>query len=181
MDRPNMNGPDERASRPAHAAPDGGEARPEGGYARMPESAPDPVAGATPGMTPVDDLMMSTPRAAQQFDPWQSARGGLEDGSAVVGYGVEAIDGHAGRVSESTARADGYLVVETGRWVFGKQVMLPARTVNHVDTGAAKVYVDQTKSQVKHAPRLNEGPGGGYDTRQPRNDHSAWGDSRDVG
>jgi hypothetical protein len=69
---------------------------------------------------------------------------------------VEATDGHIGKVDESSNLVgEQYLVVDTGPWIFGKKVLLPAGTVNHVDPLDQKVYVDRTKAQIKDAPEFH--------------------------
>jgi len=47
-------------------------------------------------------------------------------------------------------------VVDTGPWFFGRKVMLPAGTVNHVDHDERKVHVDRSKDQIKAAPEFDE-------------------------
>ena len=75
----------------------------------------------------------------------------------VVGYGVEALDGSIGKVDEATYDAgSAYLVIDTGPWIFGRKVVLPAGTVDRVDDAAQKVYVDLTKDQIKGSPELDE-------------------------
>jgi hypothetical protein len=119
--------------------------------------APDPAdASATPmgGDVP----QMSTPGTARRFDAWNypTDSGVVGDGADLVGYRIEAIDGHIGKVDESsTLVGEQYLVVDTGPWIFGKKVLLPAGTVNHVDPLDQKVYVDRTKTQIKDAPEFN--------------------------
>ena len=52
----------------------------------------------------------------------------------VVGYGVEARDGSIGKVDDATYDAGAsHLVVDTGPWIFGKKVMLPAGVIESVD------------------------------------------------
>ncbi|MER5638083.1 PRC-barrel domain-containing protein [Kitasatospora sp. NPDC002227] len=76
-------------------------------------------------------------------------------GSDLVGFHVEAVDGSIGKVDRlSDLVEDSYLVVDTGPWVFGRLVLLPAGTVLRVDQADRKVYVDRTKSEIKHAPPL---------------------------
>ncbi len=75
----------------------------------------------------------------------------------VSGYGVEARDGSIGRVDEATYdTGSSYLIVDTGPWIFGKKVMLPAGVVLRVDTADEKVYVNRTKDQIKDAPELDD-------------------------
>ncbi|HEY7104912.1 MAG TPA: PRC-barrel domain containing protein [Acidimicrobiia bacterium] len=71
----------------------------------------------------------------------------------VDGYDVEAVDGHIGRIDESTYD-DGQacLVVDTGFWIFGKKRMIPAGVVDRVDPVDRKIYVGMTKEQIRSAP-----------------------------
>ncbi len=45
--------------------------------------------------------------------------------------------------------------VDTGPWIFGKKVMLPAGTVTRIDALDQKVYVDRAKEQIKNAPEYD--------------------------
>jgi len=75
----------------------------------------------------------------------------------VSGYGVEARDGSIGKVDEATYdTGSSYLIVDTGPWIFGKKVILPAGVVLRVDTAEEKVFVNRTKDQIKDAPQLDD-------------------------
>ncbi len=75
----------------------------------------------------------------------------------LVGYGVEAEDGSIGKVDEGTYEVgESHLVVDTGPWIFGKKVMLPAGVVRDVDHDDEKVYVSRAKDQIKQAPEYDE-------------------------
>ena len=75
----------------------------------------------------------------------------------VVGYTVEAIDGSIGKVDDATYDAgSAYVVVDTGPWIFGKKVMLPAGVIQSVDDEDETVYVNRTKDQIKDAPEYDE-------------------------
>jgi hypothetical protein len=53
------------------------------------------------------------------------------------GFGVEAIDGSIGKVDEASNDVGAsFIVVDTGPWIFGKKVMLPAGVVRDVDLDA---------------------------------------------
>jgi len=69
-------------------------------------------------------------------------------------FDVESSDGeHLGTVDEATyENGVGWLVVDTGHWIFGKRRMLPAGVVTRVDAETTKVVVSMTKEEVKHAP-----------------------------
>jgi hypothetical protein len=73
------------------------------------------------------------------------------------GFSIEAIDGSIGKIDEATVEAgSGHVVVDTGPWIFGKKVMLPAGVISSVDDDECKVYVNRTKEQIKNAPELDE-------------------------
>jgi hypothetical protein len=75
----------------------------------------------------------------------------------IDGYEVEAIDGSIGKVDEATNEVGGsYVVVDTGPWIFGKKVLLPAGVIDRIDSGDEKVYVNRTKDEIKNAPELDE-------------------------
>ncbi|MEU5214972.1 PRC-barrel domain-containing protein [Streptomyces sp. NPDC020807] len=80
---------------------------------------------------------------------------GYETGTDLVGFTVAATDGDIGKVDEHTDEAGaGYLVVDTGPWIFGKHVLLPASTIRSVDREDGTVHVDRTKAQIKDAPQF---------------------------
>ena len=93
-------------------------------------------------------------------DVWTYREGVLgSDLSAqsLVGYGVEAEDGSIGAVDDCTYEVgSSHLVVDTGPWIFGKKVMLPASVVRSVDHDAEKVYVNRTKDEIKAAPEFDD-------------------------
>jgi hypothetical protein len=78
-------------------------------------------------------------------------------GVDIVGYEVEALDGSIGKIDEATYEGGtGHIVVDTGPWIFGKKVMLPAGVLRSVDEHEEKVYVSRTKEEIKNAPEYDE-------------------------
>lgn len=78
-------------------------------------------------------------------------------GADLVGFKVEATDGSIGKVDKhSDEVGSSYLVVDTGVWIFGKHVLLPAGTVRQVDLDEKKVYVDLDKEQIKSSPEFDK-------------------------
>ena len=70
----------------------------------------------------------------------------------LTGFKVEAIDGSIGKIDEASNEIGAsYLVVDTGPWIFGKKVMLPAGVVDRVDLDEETVYVNRTKDEIKDA------------------------------
>jgi hypothetical protein len=75
----------------------------------------------------------------------------------ISGFSVEAIDGSIGKVDEATYdMSRSYIVVDTGPWIFGHKVMLPAGIVRGIDETAEMVFVNRTKEQIKSAPEYDE-------------------------
>jgi hypothetical protein len=78
-------------------------------------------------------------------------------GLDVAGYSVEAIDGGIGKVDEASYDVgSSYLVVDTGPWIFGKKVLLPAGVVDRIDADDETIYVSRTKDQIKDSPEFDE-------------------------
>lgn len=75
----------------------------------------------------------------------------------ITGYSVEALDGGIGKVDEASYDVgSSYIVVDTGPWIFGKKVMLPAGVIDRIDAEDERVYVNRTKDQIKDAPEFDE-------------------------
>jgi hypothetical protein len=75
----------------------------------------------------------------------------------LTGFDVEAVDGSIGKVDEATQNVgESYIVVDTGVWIFGKKVLLPAGTVERVDRDEDKVYVNRTKDEIENAPEFDK-------------------------
>ena len=78
-------------------------------------------------------------------------------GLNLVGFEIEATDGGIGKVDEATYDVGAsYVVVDTGPWIFGKKVLLPAGVVRDVDLDAQTVFVNRTKEEIKNAPEFDE-------------------------
>jgi hypothetical protein len=74
----------------------------------------------------------------------------------MTGYKVVAVDGEIGTVESSIPRAgSACIVVNTGPWILGKSVMLPAGIIERVDSDAEKIHVARTREQVKRAPEYD--------------------------
>jgi hypothetical protein len=77
-----------------------------------------------------------------------------------AGYSVEATDGEIGKVDRaSNEPGSTYLVVDTGPWIFGKKVVIPAGLVERADPDTETVFVNCTREQVKNAPEYDEAVG----------------------
>jgi hypothetical protein len=96
------------------------------------------------------------------MDPWTYGDAGtigvdMTQELDLTGFSVEATDGGIGKVDEATYETTrSYIVVDTGPWIFGKKVLLPAGVVERVDLDAETVFVNRTKDDIKNAPEFDE-------------------------
>ena len=92
------------------------------------------------------------------WNPWTYRRdAGMSTPADLVGFDVEATDGGIGAIDQATYDAgSSYVVVDTGPWIFGSKVMLPAGTISRVDRRDRKVYVDRSKDEIKSAPKFDK-------------------------
>jgi len=82
---------------------------------------------------------------------------GVDAGIDLTGYDVEARDGSIGTVEEATRQTGtGYLVVDTGTWIFGRRVLLPAGVVERVDSGNRRLFVSRSRDEIRNAPEYEE-------------------------
>ena len=81
----------------------------------------------------------------------------LAAGVDLTGYSIEATDGSIGKVDEATNEVGAsYVVVDTGPWILGKKVMLPAGVINRVDPEDETIFVDRSKDEMKNSPEFDE-------------------------
>lgn len=73
------------------------------------------------------------------------------------GFEVEARDGEIGSVHESSREVgSSYVVVDTGPWIFGKKVMLPAGMIERIEPEERTVHVALSKEEIRDAPEFDE-------------------------
>ena len=88
-------------------------------------------------------------------DIWTFSEPSL-DATGLVGFSVEATDGGIGKIDEATGDVGrSHLIVDTGPWIFGKKVLLPAGVVERVDLDTETVFVNRTKDEIKNAPEFD--------------------------
>jgi hypothetical protein len=81
----------------------------------------------------------------------------IDPSTDITGYEVEATDGSIGKVDEATYETGrSYLVVDTGPWIFGKKVMLPAGVIRSIDATDERVVVNRSKDEIKNSPEFDE-------------------------
>ena len=75
----------------------------------------------------------------------------------LTGFDVEALDGSIGKVDEATQDVgESYVVVDTGVWIFGKKVLLPAGLIERVDRDEEKVWINRAKDEIENAPEFDK-------------------------
>lgn len=81
---------------------------------------------------------------------------GLHSCLEVTGYGIEATDGEIGHVTgflvDEESWAIRYMIVETGNWWHGHQVLMAPEWIDSVSWLDAKVSVKLTRQTVQDAP-----------------------------
>ena len=101
-------------------------------------------------------------RSLATTDPWtyhgvDTLGVDMARGVDLVGFSVEAQDGGIGKIDEATYDVGAsYIVVDTGPWIFGKKVLLPASVLQRVDLDSETVFVDRTKDEIKDSPEFDE-------------------------
>lgn len=96
------------------------------------------------------------PAPGAPFDAWNFRDDVAVElgGETLAGDKVEAVDGSLGKVTDASYQpGDSYLIVTTGR-LFGRRVMIPAGSVNHIDHADKKIYIDRGRDEVKAAPEI---------------------------
>jgi hypothetical protein len=74
----------------------------------------------------------------------------------VEGFKVEATDGEIGHVDEATYdTGTSSIVVDTGPWILGRKVVIPAGLVRSLDLEHGKAQVALSKDQIKNSPEYD--------------------------
>ena len=77
----------------------------------------------------------------------------------VHGYAVQATDGDIGKIDDfffdETEWRIRYLLVDTGPWIFGKEVLISPEWVENVSWTERDVQVKVMREQVKDSPEYN--------------------------
>jgi hypothetical protein len=88
----------------------------------------------------------------------------LERPAKLEGFEVAALDGDIGRIDDATDEVGAsYIVVDTGPWIFGRKVLIPARAIVRVDVPGEKVFLRLKKQQIEEAPELQDVQGSDRD------------------
>jgi hypothetical protein len=93
---------------------------------------------------------------AMTVNMWTYSAEYLTEPIDIKGFKVEATDGEIGKVDEATYEVgSSSIVVDTGPWIFGRKVVLPAGMIETLDLEDGKVRVRLTKDQIKNSPEYD--------------------------
>ena len=82
---------------------------------------------------------------------------GLDRPKTLDAFDVVALDGDIGKIDAATYDVGAsFIVVDTGPWIFGRKVVVPAKAVARLDIPDEKVYLRLTKDQIKDSPEFDE-------------------------
>ncbi|WP_034087126.1 hypothetical protein [Streptacidiphilus albus] len=82
---------------------------------------------------------------------------GYQVGSDLTGFTVEATDGSIGKVDRHSEEVgSAFIVVDTGMWIFGKHVLLPAGTITSIDIPGSTIHVGRTRAEIKDSPEFDK-------------------------
>jgi hypothetical protein len=92
-----------------------------------------------------------------RWQPWTFRdQSWLSPSTNLTGHKIEALDGDIGKVDDATYEVgNSYLIVDTGNFIFGKKVLLPAGVISRIDHQNKVVFVDRSKDQIKNAPEFD--------------------------
>jgi hypothetical protein len=83
----------------------------------------------------------------------------LRDCNAIMNYQIHAVDGDIGALSglliDEDAWAIRFLIVDTGEWWAGHQMLIATELIEEVKWADASVWVDLTRQLLKDAPPYN--------------------------
>ena len=104
--------------------------------------------GGYPVVVPLaNDQMETDPQHHHRDDPHLQSTGG------VSGYQIQTVDGTIGHVSSFLVDAKSWaireLVVETGHWYSGKEILISPSKVDQVSYAESKVFVNLTKADIQ--------------------------------
>jgi PRC-barrel domain len=98
---------------------------------------------------------LRAPSAGPHADPH------LRSCNAVMGYHIHARDGEIGHVQgflvEDYLWSVRYLIVNTGNWWVGHQVLVSPEWIHEVSWSESKVTIDLDRQAIKDAPSYDEG------------------------
>ncbi len=92
----------------------------------------------------------------------------LRSMQALKGYHIQTDDGPIGHVIDFIIEHDNWavahLVIETGHWFAGKEIVIAPKNIMRISYEESKIYVDVTKESILQAPEYHVFPWAFQDT-----------------
>jgi len=115
------------------------------------------MAGVAPLPLPAAETDAQAERALNEAKR-KAEQSHLRSSAEVMGYGIEAADGTAGRIDDFMVddlnwRIDA-LVVDTREWLPGGKVLVPPSAIEHIDWEKKTVRVRMTRDAIKHSAQV---------------------------
>lgn len=83
----------------------------------------------------------------------------LRSAANLQGYTIEATDGDIGQLDrlffDDTQWTVRYLVVDTGKWLPGRKVLIPPVAVERIDRVARRIHLQLTREKIKTSPDVD--------------------------
>lgn len=127
-----------------------------------------PVYWGGPGLWGLNPTPMIPPLWQPSPEEAESGEGEydshLRSTQEVTGYHIQATDAEIGHVEDFLIDEDNwairYLVVSTGHWWGGKNVLVLTQSISKVSWEESKVFVNLTRDEVKHEPEYERAMAG---------------------
>lgn len=85
----------------------------------------------------------------------------LRSSAEVTGYHIEASDGSIGHIDDflfdERSWSIAFVIVDTGHWLSGRQVLIAPRWIEHIDWGERRARVRLSRAAVESSPPYQRG------------------------
>lgn len=102
----------------------------------------------------------------------------MQRSSDIIGYGLRATDGAIGSIRDllfdEVHWAVRWIVVDTGRWLPGRQVLLPPSALGTPDPATREYPVDLSRERIEAAPGLKTDEPVSHQLEMSIYDHYGW-------
>jgi hypothetical protein len=115
------------------------------------------VASAAPAIAPVDKPLVDDRLPTEVVEGLeQSEETYIKSIRELTNYGLEATDGSIGHITDCFIDDENwtirYLLIDTGHWLPGQQVVIPVAAVDNADWAGASIHVKLSQAEVKQSP-----------------------------
>jgi sporulation protein YlmC with PRC-barrel domain len=109
------------------------------------------------GMSGIGPIPVALPLLVDRIKPHQKHKHRedkhLRSTQAISGYHIQTSDGEIGQITDFIIDEKGWtirdLVIETGHWYSGKEILIPSSKVKQISYEETKVFVSLTKEDIQ--------------------------------